>query len=151
MMLNLSNHLTILKAWLLLKACHCKRAGLQLSQGSGLFSDVLATFMRPSQYIKLGGWVTVLLIFLLIWWICLYHGVLQYAWQVYTDIYEVKIRVWFVWKWWIGVCLLIPIVYQLGNEGLRGNMNSGKVGICQVNLMLGGFRDFISDTGEGKW
>jgi len=144
MMLNLSNPLTILKAWLLLETCHGKWASLQLSQWGGLFSDMSATLTRPLRCMKLCGRITIFFI----WWISVCLG----ATKVYVE-YVLGL----VWKWEMSVLFSMTNVPK-GNEGLWGIWNHGKVG-CQVrlrhnnnHLTVGnwGFRDFANDMGEEK-
>lgn len=102
MMLNLSNHFTILKAWLLLETSHGKWVGLQFSQWGGLFSDMSATLTRPPRCMKFCGRITVLFI----WWLNVCHGVTSLC----------QVNVWLVENENLVLCFQLPNVWQIGKD-----------------------------------
>lgn len=102
MMLNLSNHFRILKAWLLLETSHDKWVGLQFSQWGGVFSDMYATLTRALCCMNLYGRITALFI----WWLSSCHGV--------TSLCQVNVLL--VENENFLLCFQFPNVCQIGKD-----------------------------------
>jgi len=72
MKLDLSQHLTKLIAWLMLKTLHSKRGGMHLYEGDGFFLDMFATFPRPPGFLFSQERVTFAL-YLIFRWVTRWH------------------------------------------------------------------------------